>query len=102
MGSQVAPYLMLEFCQIYSVRTLEQGEHERVRVKPIDAKRVIQLAYEEGSVRARFHPSDDSVSVTGNVEIRQDHCHLKISYVYGTCCLCNFVRVVFFVLHNTP
>lgn len=53
MGTDVSPQFTLDFSQVYSVRTLEQGEHERVRIKPNEAKRVLQLAYvdqpEEGS-----------------------------------------------------
>ena len=63
MGTDSAPYLMLEFGQIYSVRTLEQREHERVRVKPNDAKRVLQLAYEEESIRTNISPADEFVSL---------------------------------------
>ena len=36
---------MLEFSQLYSARLLQPGEHEKVRVKPSDAKFVVQLAY---------------------------------------------------------
>ena len=61
MGTQVAPHLLLEFEQIYSVRTLEQGEHERARVKHNDAKRIIQLAYEEGTGGTRINRTDDFV-----------------------------------------
>ncbi len=69
MGTDAPPYLMLEFGQIYSVRTLEQGEHERVRVKPNDAKRVIQLAYEEEeSTRAKISPADEFVSLIKSCE----------------------------------
>ena len=63
MGTEATPYIMLEFGQIYSVRTLEQGEHERVRVKPNDAKRVLQLAYEEGGCSMKLKNPEESVSV---------------------------------------
>ena len=66
MGTDATPHLQLEFDQIYSVRTLEQGEHERVRVKPNDAKRVLQLAYEEGAITSRVNAADEFVSLTCN------------------------------------
>ena len=66
MGSAAVPYLTLEFPQIYNVRLLKPGEHESVRVKANDAKRVLLLAYIDQAIEARKSnlpvPSEDSVS----------------------------------------
>lgn len=70
MGTEATPYIMLEFGQIYSVRTLEQGEHERVRVKPNDAKRVLQLAYEEGGPSMKLNNPEE---FEGVVHVRGHH-----------------------------
>ena len=66
MGSAAVPYLTLEFPQIYNVRLLKAGEHESVRVKANDAKRVLLLAYIDQAGEARKSnlpvPIEDSVS----------------------------------------
>ena len=66
MGSAAVPHLTLEFPQIYNVRLLKAGEHESVRVKANDAKRVLLLAYIDQAGEARKShlpvPSEDSVS----------------------------------------
>ena len=55
---------MLEFQQLYSARLLQQGEHEKVRVKLSNAKCVVQLAYigEGGQEHRLAVAPDDSVS----------------------------------------
>lgn len=66
MGTDTPPQVTLDLGQLYSVRTLEQGEHERVRVKPNDAKRVLQLAYVDqpsgGGIMTIVSKPDDGVS----------------------------------------
>lgn len=84
MGTQAAPYLLLEFGQIYSVRTLEQGEHERLRIKPNDAKRVIQLAYEEGSGIANHNHGEESVSTCIHMYLWLTVCDL-LYLIIGWC-----------------
>ena len=58
------PQLVLEFSQLYSARLLQPGEHEKVRVKPSDAKYVVQLAYigEGGRDQGLTLSPEDSVS----------------------------------------
>uniref|UniRef100_A0A1X7V8G1 non-specific serine/threonine protein kinase n=1 Tax=Amphimedon queenslandica TaxID=400682 RepID=A0A1X7V8G1_AMPQE len=70
MGTDIPPSFTLELSQVYSVRSLTQGEHERVRIKPNDSKRVLQVAYvdqqSEQSIIA--HPP-----VEGEVHVRGHH-----------------------------
>lgn len=70
MGTDTPPQFTLELGQIYSVRTLEQGEHERVRVKPNDAKRVLQLAYIDQSDASNVTlPDKSDIGVSPHLEI---------------------------------
>ena len=62
MGTDVPPTFTLELSQVYSVRTLAQGEHERVRIKPNDSKRVLQLAYVDQVSDQSMMPSPQVVS----------------------------------------
>jgi hypothetical protein len=64
MGTDSSPIITLELSQIYSVRTLEQGEHERLRIKPNDLKMVLQLAYiDDASAINLFVPTDTGVGI---------------------------------------
>ena len=67
---------MLEFHQLYSARLLQPGEHEKVRVKPSDAKYVVQLAYigEGGRDLSVAVAPEDSVSMTSSLHHRYQHC----------------------------
>ena len=87
MGTEATPYIMLEFGQIYSVRTLEPGEHERVRVKPNDAKRVLQLAYEEGGRSMKLNNPEEFVSLYVCMYV----CVCMYVYIYVHIYVCMYI-----------
>lgn len=97
MGTDNPPQVTLDLGQLYSVRTLEQGEHERVRVKPNDAKRVLQLAYVDqpsgGGNMTIVSKADDGVSsFVLSQYIGPLHAH-----VFNCCTVCQCRRLFMFV-----
>jgi predicted nucleic acid-binding Zn-ribbon protein len=57
------PLMLYQFSQIYTVRTLNPGEHEILRVKQSDLKKILMLSYIEDGGPAAAAALDSSTAV---------------------------------------
>ena len=92
MGSGDTPIQMLEFNQICSVRTLKQGEHERMRVKPNDASKVLHISYvDEGSHDTLLATHHDTVS----------HYKVYVHVIHDSSNICTCTCIINFIYEES-
>jgi chromosome segregation ATPase len=79
------PILMFQFSQIYTVRTLNPGEHEILRVKQSDLKKILMLSYIEDSTSSASSDTTQQVYIQpGHGEPKQVRGHQFVEISYHT------------------